>query len=103
MTIKTFIANHWAFFNKVFGEALKSEENKIKPPETKAIAGEGKTMSPETVAMAMLKGIQKGTYHIVPGAMSKFTYFMYRHAPGVVRWVIDAELKKYRRKNPTAG
>jgi len=79
------------------------EENKIKPPETKAIAGEVKTMSPETVAMAMLKGIQKGTYHIVPGAMSKFTYFMYRHAPGVVRWVIDAELKKYRRKNPTAG
>lgn len=73
------------------------EENKIKPEETKAVAGEIKPLSAETVATSMLTGIRKGTYHIVPGAMSKLTYFMYRHAPGLVRWIIDNDLKKAQR------
>lgn len=72
-------------------------ENEIKPPETKAIAGEVKMMSADEVAMAALKGMASGRYHVVPGAMGTFTHFMYRHAPGVVRWVIDGELKKYRK------
>ena len=76
------------------------EENLIKPPETKAIAGEVKMLSAEAVALAMLKGAAAGKYHVVPGAMGSFTYFMYRHAPGMVRWVIDRELKKYRRAHP---
>ena len=75
-------------------------ENEIKPPETKAIAGEVKMMSAEAVAAAMLKGAAAGKYHIVPGAMGSFTYFMYRHAPWAVRWVIDGALKKYRKTNP---
>jgi 3-dehydrosphinganine reductase len=79
------------------------EENKIKPPETKAIAGEVKTMSAEDVALAMLRGVARGKYHIVPGGMGRLTHFMYRHAPGVIRWVIDGELKKFRRKNPASG
>jgi 3-dehydrosphinganine reductase len=76
------------------------EENKIKPPETKAIAGEVKMMSAEAVALIMLKGIARGKYHIVPGAMGRFTYFMQRHAPWVVRWIIDGALKKYRKQHP---
>jgi len=77
-----------------------AEENKIKPPETKAIAGEVKTLSAEAVATALLKGMAKGKYHVVPGAMGRFTHWMHRHAPWAVRWVIDGELKKFRRKNP---
>ena len=76
------------------------QENEIKPPETKAISGEIKVMTPEAVADVMLKGIARGKYHIVPGAMSRFTYWMYRHMPGVVRWVIDGDLKKYRKNHP---
>lgn len=75
-------------------------ENEIKPPETKAIAGEVKTMSAEAVAAAMLQGIARRKYHIVPGAMGRLTYFAYRHAPWAVRWVIDGELKKYRKRHP---
>ena len=75
-------------------------ENKIKPPETKAIAGKVKVMSPEAVATSLLRGIQKKKYQILPGFDSKLTYFMYRHFPGVVRWVIDRPLKKYRKDNP---
>ena len=59
------------------------EENRIKPPETKAIAGNIKVMSPDAVAGALLEGIEKQQYHIVPGISSKFTYFMYRHFPSV--------------------
>ncbi|MCA9517361.1 MAG: SDR family oxidoreductase [Myxococcales bacterium] len=77
-----------------------AEENRIKPPETKAISGEVKTMSAEDVALTLLKGMAKGKLHVVPGAMGRFTHFMNRHAPWVVRWVIDGELKKYRKQHP---
>ncbi len=79
------------------------EENKIKPAETKAIAGNVKVLPPEDVALVMLKAIAKNKYHVVPGGMGKFTHFMHRHAPGVVRWVIDGELKKFRKKHPGAS
>ena len=75
-------------------------ENEIKPGETKAISGEVKVMSAEDVATALLLGIARGKYHIVPGAMSKFTRFMHRHAPWVVKMVVDGELKKYRKTHP---
>ena len=75
-------------------------ENEIKPPETKAIAGEVKMMSAESVAQAMLKGIAKGTYHVVPGLMGGFTYWAYRHMPWLVRIIIDGALKSYRKKHP---
>ena len=72
-------------------------ENEIKPPQTRAIAGNVKVMSPGAVAESMLQGIARGRYHILPGFESKMTYFMYRHFPGVVRWVIDGSLRKYQR------
>jgi len=75
-------------------------ENEIKPPETKAIAGEVKMMSAEAVATAMLKGIANGKYHVVPGMMGGLTYWAYRHAPWLVRLVIDGALKSYRKKHP---
>ena len=79
------------------------EENKIKPPETKAIAGEVKAMTAEAVALSSLTGIAKHRYHVVPGFDGAFAYFMYRHFPGVVRWVIDGALKKYRKTQPVKG
>ncbi|MFT7578576.1 MAG: 3-dehydrosphinganine reductase [Myxococcota bacterium] len=75
-------------------------ENKIKPPETKAISGEVKMLSPEAVAIATLKATAKGKLSVVPGAGGKFAHFMKRHMPWAVRWVIDGELKKFRKKNP---
>jgi hypothetical protein len=50
----------------------------------------------------MLKGIAKGTYHVVPGFMGGFTYWAYRHMPWLVRLIIDSALKSYRKKNPIA-
>jgi 3-dehydrosphinganine reductase len=70
------------------------EENRHKPAETKAVAGNVKTMTPEAVAEAYLDGIAAGKLHIVPSRSGRFTHFMYRHFPWMVRWVIDGDLKK---------
>ena len=72
-------------------------ENEIKPPETKMISGNIKVMQPEHVARIMLDGIARDRQHIIPGAGSKFIYFMNQHFPSVVRWFIDADIKKYQR------
>lgn len=78
------------------------EENKIKPFETKIISGNVKAMSAQEVAHAFLDGIAEGRYHIIPGFQGKFTYFMYRHFPWAVRWVIDGDLKKAQKKKLAA-
>lgn len=74
------------------------EENRIKPAETKAIAGTVKTLQPRDVAEALLAGIASGRYHVVPGFGNKFSYFMYRHFPSVVRFVIDNDMKKAQKR-----
>lgn len=76
------------------------EENKIKPPETRAIAGNVRMMEPAQVAQAMLTGIARGSYHIVPGWGGKLTYAAQRYAPQLVRFVIDRELKRSQRPRP---
>jgi 3-dehydrosphinganine reductase len=78
------------------------EENKIKPPETKALAGTIKVMPSETVARAMLEGVSKGKFTIVPGLMNRFTCFMNRHLPSVVWMIVSGDLKKYWKKHPVA-
>ena len=79
-----------------------AEENRTKPPETKAVTGEVKTLPPEIVAGAFLTAIAKKKKEIVPGGMGKFAHFMKRHVPGVVNWVIDGSIKKYRKQHPSA-
>lgn len=71
------------------------EENRIKPAETRAIAGNVKMLEPEDVARAILAGIASRRYHVVPGLSNKFAYYMYRHAPWVVRLVMDNDLKRH--------
>ncbi len=79
------------------------EENRIKPPETRAIAGEVKSMPAEAVAAEFVKGIACGQLNVVPGAMGKLTWMAKRVAPGLVNWVIDDALKKYQKKAPPSA
>jgi 3-dehydrosphinganine reductase len=76
------------------------EENKIKPPETRAVAGNVKVTSPEIIATALLKGIERGKFTIVPGGMNKLTYFLSRHAPWIVWKIVSGQLRGYWKKNP---
>ncbi|MFZ5478671.1 MAG: SDR family oxidoreductase [Myxococcota bacterium] len=69
-------------------------ENQYKPKETKAIAGQVKTMSAEAVADAMLEGVAAGEFEIVPGLDAKFSVIGARVAPGLARWVCDSAQRK---------
>jgi len=68
-------------------------ENKIKPAETKALAGNIKVISPEKAALALLKGITKGRFTIIPGIRSKCIYRMRLWFPSLFRWLLDRQLK----------
>jgi len=69
-------------------------ENQYKPAETKAIAGNVKTMSADAVAQAMLDGMAAKQFTIIPGMDGKVSALAQRWVPGVVRMVCDASQKK---------
>jgi 3-dehydrosphinganine reductase len=76
------------------------EENKIKPPETKALSGNIKVMPADKVALAFLKGIAKKSFTIVPGGMNKLTYFLSRHFPSILWMIVSGDLRKFWKKHP---
>jgi 3-dehydrosphinganine reductase len=55
-------------------------ENRIKPPETKALGSMGGSMSADEVAKVTLEGIERGRYMIIPGLEGKIFY----HANGLL-------------------
>ena len=73
-------------------------ENLTRPPETQAIAANAKLMKPEAVAAAMIRGMEKGKFVILPGFDGKFTVLAQRLIPGVVRWVVDRAVRKVQKK-----
>jgi 3-dehydrosphinganine reductase len=69
-------------------------ENRYKPKETRAIAGNVKTMTAEAVAASMLAGMAAGTFEIIPGMDGQVSALAQRLVPGVVRWVCDGSQRK---------
>jgi 3-dehydrosphinganine reductase len=76
------------------------EENKIKPDETRALAGAIKVMSAEKVAASLIAGISKGSFTILPGFMNKVTYTLNRHLPWLVWKIVSGDLKKFWKNHP---
>jgi 3-dehydrosphinganine reductase len=73
-----------------------AEENKTKPVETIAISASASLMKPADVALALLKGMAKREFIIIPNADGRFTYIMKRLLPGLVELVTDAQANKAR-------
>lgn len=69
-------------------------ENQYKPAETKAIAGNVKTLPASAVAEAMLAGMAAGSFEIIPGFDGWSSALAQRLVPGVVRMVCDSAQKK---------
>jgi 3-dehydrosphinganine reductase len=69
-------------------------ENQYKPAETKAIAGQVKTLPAASVAESMLAGMAAGTFEIIPGFDGWTSALAQRLVPGVVRMVCDSAQKK---------
>lgn len=64
-------------------------EDKTKPHETRAVAGSAKLMQPENVARALIKGLRKGQFMIIPGLDGKLIWWVKRIAPSLVYAVLD--------------
>jgi 3-dehydrosphinganine reductase len=74
------------------------EENKTKPPETKAVSAAANIMKPEGVAAALIKGMAKGGFMIIPGADGQFTCTMKRLSPWLVEMVTDSQVRDVQKK-----
>jgi 3-dehydrosphinganine reductase len=70
------------------------EENKIKPAETRALAGSVKVMRPEEVARQLLRGVARGQYMILPGLESKLVYMAAGLLGAKLHWFLDAIVRK---------
>lgn len=77
---------------------LLEEENRIKPEETRILAGRIKPISADEAALHLLRGVARGKFVIIPGFMSKLTYHLNRYAPFLLRGILDRELRNYQKK-----
>ena len=78
------------------------EENKTNPPETKAVSSAANIMKPEALAAALLKGIAKGEFIIIPDTDGKFTWIMKRWLPWLVDMVTDSQVRDTQKKMASA-
>ena len=70
------------------------EENRTKPPETKAISARAKLMQPDEVARALIKGMERGKFIIIPGFDGKLTFVLKRLFPGLVDFIMSRDIRK---------
>jgi len=70
-------------------------ENLTKPPETVAVSEGGGLMQPEDVAAALLKGIRKGRFFILPGN-ARTVFYLKRYTPWLVDRVMDRQIRRVR-------
>jgi NAD(P)-dependent dehydrogenase (short-subunit alcohol dehydrogenase family) len=74
------------------------QEDLSKPPETRAVSGNVKVMKPEEVARALLAGLKKNRFLIIPGAASKLVYAVNAVFPALVRAMMDADIRRVQKK-----
>ena len=73
-----------------------SHEKTLRPPETDVIAGNIKAIAPEVVARAIVKGIEKDRYFIIPGASSRFYFRLKGIVPELFFAIVDGDIRKTR-------
>ena len=73
-------------------------DNQHKPPEWKATGANPKAMRPEAVARAILKGVSRKRYMIIPGAESKSYYWLSSFLGTQWYHVVDLIIAQARRK-----
>ncbi|MCB1728172.1 MAG: SDR family NAD(P)-dependent oxidoreductase, partial [Gammaproteobacteria bacterium] len=72
-----------------------AQENRTKPAECTAISGRARVMRPEDVARAVLDGVRKNRFYILPGRAG-LLFRLKGMVPGLVRAVLDRELRRVR-------
>lgn len=72
-------------------------EKTLRPPETDVIAGNIKAIPPTAVAEAIVRGLERGRYLVIPGFESKAYYRLKGLWPGLFFAVFDSQVAKARR------
>jgi len=70
----------------------------LKPPETKALAGNAGLLSPEEVAEEILFSVKKRRYLILPGREAKLLYVLNHLLGGAIYPIMDLLIHRARRK-----
>ena len=60
-------------------------------------------MGPDDVAKALLKGMAKGQFLIIPGFDGRITHLAKRFLPGLVTGIMDRTLRNYMGKAEVAS
>jgi NAD(P)-dependent dehydrogenase (short-subunit alcohol dehydrogenase family) len=74
-----------------------AEENRHKPPETMAASAGASLLSAEAVADALVAGMARRRFLIIPGRQARISHLVRRVAPGLVTWVMDRQVRAARR------
>lgn len=80
-----------------FESPMVDELNKNRTRENRLLVHNIPVLDSETVADAVMEGMEKGRYMIMPGWVTRFFDFLNRCTPSLVRLTIDTELKIARR------
>ena len=73
-------------------------ENLTKPEETRRISSAARVLTPEQVASALIRGMGKGRFLIIPGFESKLAHIAKRLFPSLVEWVNDRQIRRCRKE-----
>ena len=73
------------------------KENETKPVEVSLISESGGLMAPAQVAKALLRGVVKNKFYILPG-QARLLWTLTRHFPNLAHKIMDGELTKARKK-----
>lgn len=76
-----------------------ANENKTKPPETRAISANAKLMTADTVAEALLCGMARRQFLIVPGRDGRLAVLAKRLFPGMVARLMDRTVARVGRSS----
>lgn len=77
-----------------------ADESQYRPAETRALVDGGPVLSPEAVAIAILRGVSRGQYVIIPGMAGKALYWL-AHILGtaaypVMDWMVARAIRQAR-------
>ncbi len=72
-------------------------EKSLRTPETDAVAGNIKPIAPEKVGEAIVRGVERGNYLIIPDALSATYYRLKGAVPELFYAITDGDVTKARR------
>lgn len=78
-------------------------EKTLRPRETDVIAGNIKAIPAEKVAAAIVRGIERDSYYIIPDALSSFYFRLKGILPEVFFAIVDGDVRKARAMNAEPG